>query len=131
MLDRGKVFALDGGSALVDIAGVGECRGCAACQMFAAGHKGVAAVNGVGAVIGDEVEVEIVPVTKMSAPALAFGLPFLCFLFGVIAGAIWSELFSFIGGAIGLAVGLISARWLDLYSFGRGTFRSRLVRKLT
>jgi len=131
MLDRGKVFELDGDTALVEIAGTGECRGCAACQMFAAGRPGVAAVNGIGAVIGDEVEVEIVPAAKMSAPALAFGLPFLCFIFGVIAGAIWSELFSFIGGAIGLAVGLIGARWLDLYFFGRGTFRSRLVRKLT
>lgn len=131
MLDRGVVFKLDGDSALVDIAEVGECRGCSACRIFGSGHKGVAALNQIGAVVGDEVEVEIAKAAKVSAPALAFGFPFLCFMFGVVAGAIWSELFSFIGGAVGLTIGLVGARWLDGYFFGRGTFNCRLIRKLT
>jgi positive regulator of sigma E activity len=131
MLDRGTVFELAGDFALVEIAGTEKCRGCAACQIFASGRSGVAAVNGLGAVVGDEVEVEIVPATKVAAPALAFGLPFLCFVFGIIVGAIWSEPFSLLGGALGLIVGLVGARWLDGYFFGRGTFRSSLVRKLT
>jgi len=130
ILDRGVVFKIEGSQALVEVVPPSECRGCTACQVFSSGKKGLAAENAAGAGVGDRVQVEVSPAAGVAAPIIAFGIPILFFLIGVVSGSLLSELFSILFGVLFLAAGMLLVRLLDRSIAGQKIFKCRIVRIL-
>ena len=130
MIDRGIVFKIDGKTAWVEIAGFSQCEGCAACQMFAGGKRGVVAENPIGAEIGDTVEVEISTSAKIISPVLAFGIPVAALIIGMILGNMFSDTLSVVFGLVFLAAGFLSLKLIDRYMAQQSRFRNIIIRKI-
>jgi sigma-E factor negative regulatory protein RseC len=68
------------------------CESCGACKLADAGPTKITAVNKVGAAVGDWVEIELNDADMLRAAALAYGVPLLMFLAGLVLGEPLSRL---------------------------------------
>ncbi len=112
------------------------CHGCGACKLAADGPRTVTARNEAGAVVGDGVELELSGAMLMRAAGLAYGVPLVMFMLGLLAGepiargiglAIGSSLAAAIAGFIFLGAGYGIVHLCDR-SLGVGAFMSAAVR---
>ncbi len=87
MRQVGYVVAVEGEAAEVALGEHLECERCGAClAMTARKRKGIKAGNGVGAGVGDKVEVETAPGFAVAAAFLLFILPLAAAAAGALAG---------------------------------------------
>jgi len=127
VLDRGVVYRLDGDRALIEMFPEAKCRGCAACQLLAPGRHGLTAANPLGAKVGDQVEVEITAEANRLIPLIVFGLPIGCFVLGLAAGSLFSELWSIILALLFLGASFYLVRRFDRFAATQARFQSRIV----
>jgi len=83
--------------------------------------------------IGDQVVLELEAKRILQAAAFAYGIPIMGLLLGALVGYLQApsppqgEVFTLIGGGIGLAVGLLLAVYLDRTWGKKGRFEPRIV----
>lgn len=112
------------------------CHGCGACKLASDGPRMVTARNEVGASAGDGVELELSGATLMRAVGLAYGVPLVMFMLGLLLGeplargirlAVNPSLASAITAFVFLAAGYYLVHLYDR-SLGAGAFMSAAVR---
>ncbi|WP_132013327.1 SoxR reducing system RseC family protein [Hydrogenispora ethanolica] len=110
----GKVVAIEGGTARLEIIQENLCRECGACTGCNLQHIGLELANTVGARIGDQVLIRQKFSTLGNAATL-YGIPLLCFVTGLIGGIVWlkSETGGFLAGLGALAGALGLTRYLS------------------
>ena len=108
------------------------CHGCGACKLADDGPRMVTARNDVGASVGDAVEIELSGATLIRAVGLAYGVPLVMFMLGLLLGepiaqriglAVNPSLASATTGFIFLAAGYYLIHLYDR-SLGVGAFMS-------
>ena len=108
------------------------CHGCGACKLASDEPRVVTARNDVGALAGDIVEIELSGATLMRAVGLAYGVPLVMFMLGLLLGepiarriglAVNASLASAITAFIFLAAGYYVIHYYDR-SLGAGAFMS-------
>jgi positive regulator of sigma E activity len=119
MRETGKVVSTRNDRAEVEVAARGECEHCTAagiCNWTGTSLRKVLAVNRVGAVAGDVVELETVEGTGAKSNLMVFGIPVLLMLAGVLVGglALRKDLWSGILSGVGLVVGLGIVKIIDI-----------------
>lgn len=129
-IEQGRVISVAGRTAWVELTTTAKCEQCDACQIMAAGSRGVEADNPVGAAVGDQVEVEICRAAKVSFPLLVFGLPVFLFIVGVILGSFLSELWSVAAGTVFLLAGMLIVKLADRYIAGQKRYNNVILKVL-
>lgn len=122
MQQLGRVTAIERGWAVLEMTRPSACRGCGMCQP-SSNAKRVKAICEIDANIGDYVTVEMKDGDVVKAAGIAYGVPLLGFLAGMVSGNGLSrylgmeksgDLFSAIGGFLFLALAYFGVRKYDL-----------------
>jgi sigma-E factor negative regulatory protein RseC len=129
MRQVGYIVALEGGVAEIALGEHAQCQRCGAC-LAAMGKKRrrIKAVNGVGAQIGDKVEVETAPGFAIAAAFLLYICPIIAgFAGGVIGYRIFpAEGWGKVTGAVIMAVVFVAGAVLSLLLLERSYFSRRM-----
>ena len=113
MRETGKVISTKNDRAEVEVAAKGECEHCTAhgiCNWTGTNVRKVLAVNKVGAVTGDMVELETVEGSGAKTNLLVFGIPVVLMFAGVLIGGLvlrkdmWSGILAGVGLALGFGI---------------------------
>jgi len=84
----GKIIAVNGNIAEIEITKSNQCAGCTACNMWdTKGPLQLLARNNLQAQIGDRVEVEVAPAQVVSSSLIVFLFPLLARMLGYWLGA--------------------------------------------
>ncbi|HOA15201.1 MAG TPA: SoxR reducing system RseC family protein [Bacillota bacterium] len=122
MQQLGRVLSREQGWAVLEIVRPSACKGCGMCQP-SANAKRVKAICDIDAGVGDYVTVEMKDGDVLKAAGIAYGVPLLGFLAGMVAGnglSVYlgrqasSDLFSAVGGFVFLFLAYIGVRKYDL-----------------
>lgn len=131
MLDRGKVFKVEGKTAWVEFMPTSKCSKCGACFMsHDSGKMILEAENSIGAEIGDLVEVEISSTSQVLFPLVIFGIPLLFLLIGIFLGILISENMAVILGVIFLTFGFLFLKLIDRYLAKTKKFKNVIIQKI-
>lgn len=131
MIDKGRVFKLEGEKAWVEFETSQACAQCGACARAKSGKMVNEAENTIGARVGDTVEVEMSQVVITLFPLIAYGLPVLFLFSGMILGSFHSEKAAIVLGLLFLALGFAAARIADRIVSKSKKFRSKIIRKIS
>ncbi|HNU94672.1 MAG TPA: SoxR reducing system RseC family protein [Bacillota bacterium] len=132
MKQTGRVQSVHGPYVDVLVKRPDACHGCGACKLASDEPRTVTARNDVGASVGDTVEIELSGATLMRAVGLAYGVPLVMFMLGLLLGepitrriglAVNASLASAITAFIFLAAGYYVIHYYDR-SLGAGAFMS-------
>jgi sigma-E factor negative regulatory protein RseC len=113
MRENGRVVSTRNDRAEVEVAAKGECEHCTAhgiCNWTGTSLRKVLAVNKVGALAGDVVELETVEGSGAKTNLLVFGIPVLLMFAGVLIGGLvlrkdmWSGILAGVGLALGFGI---------------------------
>lgn len=127
MIQVGYVIAVEEGVADIALGEHLECNKCGAClATIGKKRKSIKAANGMGADIGDRVEVETPPGFTVAAAFVLFIFPVLAAIAGAIAGRGWLPAVG-LGGTAGAVVmaavffafSLVVIRYIDRVYFSR------------
>ena len=122
MQQLGRILSIEQGWAVLDITRPSACKGCGMCQP-SANAKRVKAICEIDAKVGDYVTVEMKDGDVLKAAGIAYGIPLLGFLAGMVSGNGLSryfgmeasaDLFSAVGGFVFLALAYFGVRKYDL-----------------
>jgi positive regulator of sigma E activity len=135
MQEPGRVVAVSGARAEVDVEARGECEHCSAhgiCNWTGNKLRRVLAVNEAGAAAGDTVMLETTEGTGAASNILVFGLPAALMLAGVLVGGLVlkKDLWSGILAGAGLAVGIVVLKLIDTSVSRSGRNLPVIVRKV-
>ena len=120
MKREGKVIAIRGEDATVALMKHSACGDCGACQMGKENMNiKIEALNSAGAHVGDKVVVNMESTNVLSAAFIAYGIPLIMLLLGIVGGKFMLEIFgieknielySFLMGAILLIITFLGIR---------------------
>jgi positive regulator of sigma E activity len=135
MRENGKVVSTKNGRAEVEVAAKGECEHCSAhgvCNWTGTSVRKVLAVDRVGAVVGDRVELETGTGTGARANLVVFGIPVVLMLAGVLVGglAIRRDVWSGILAGVGLVLGFGIVKAIDIAVNRSGRSLPVVVRRI-
>ena len=117
MEEHGRVTAVHGDRADVEVVPGDACRSCGAsgfCNWTGKRHKLLTARNPVQAGIGDTVLVTTPESGRSRSAALVFGTPAVGMLAGVLLGSLlWGNVGAAVLGGVGLGLGLLGIKVID------------------
>ncbi|MFH0871522.1 MAG: SoxR reducing system RseC family protein [bacterium] len=118
----------------VELPRSGACSKCGICMQGEDQTKMILELENPGRVrIGDWVTLELEGKRVLQAAAFAYGIPVVGLLLGALLGFYQApspaqgEVFTLIGGGLGLAVGLLLAVYLDRTWGKKGRFEPRII----
>lgn len=91
MQQIGKVLEIEGEFALVQFERTKACGNCKACMSLGDGMAAVKIRNTLDAVPGDSVHIQLHAKSLLKATAIAYGVPLLALLLGVILGSLIND----------------------------------------
>jgi len=130
MKKKAKVFWAKGVMAGVEHCeepGKPDCQGCSCCDHPA---KKIEVANPIGAKVGDIVEVELSDSTPLVVPLIAFGIPFVSLLLGLVLAAVLKSDFPQFLVLGGLIIGLVMSLLIDRSFVRSKKGWGRIVRKI-
>lgn len=135
MQEAGRIVAVRGSRAEVDVEARGECEHCSAhgiCNWTGNTLRRVLAVNEAGAAVGDAVMLEMTEGTGAKSNLLVFGLPAALMLAGVLVGGLVlkKDLWSGILAGVGLTLGVTLLKVIDLSVSRSGRNLPVIIRKV-
>lgn len=119
MTETGQVIRVDGDKVVLQMVRNAACGSCNACSMAAESKNlELSALNLCAAKAGDLVEIRLETDSFLSAVAIAYGIPLLCLLAGMIAGYLVAgkiapaqvEGISIIGGLTAMVISFLLIR---------------------
>lgn len=134
MTETGRVAALVGDRAEVEIETGGACDRCGAaalCRWTGQGRKLLTVRNPIGAGVGDSVLVETPEQGRSLSALLVFGLPVLLMAAGVLAGSlVWGNAGAAILAGAGLGLAVAALKIVDATLRRSGRRLPRIVEKV-
>lgn len=137
MREVGQVIALDNGVATVRFERSSACAKCGKCMMSESQQEMLLKVNNtLKANVGDWVAVELANVSLYRASFVAYGVPTILLILGMIGGYLlneqlhWlsqSELMACIGGVLLMAIGFLAIRWKEPKRKASGRYNPSMV----
>ncbi len=110
-------MAAEGERAVVQINRGAQCRGCTACSAFGEGAMRLEALNPVGALPGDQVEVRVEPRRVVRNAMLVFIFPLIMMVGGYFVGSALhrrpEELYGIAGSTAGLVLAFLLLKLID------------------
>jgi positive regulator of sigma E activity len=136
MRENGKVTSTKNDRAEVEVAAKGECEHCTAagiCNWTGTSLRKVLAVNKVGAVTGDMVELETVEGSGAKTNLVVFGIPVVLMFAGVLIGGLVlrKDMWSGILAGVGLALGFGIVKIIDIAVNKSGRSLPVITRRLS
>jgi len=136
---RARVIEIGNGVAMVEAerqAGCGHCdteKGCgksAMSKLFCANPRRFEVIDPVGAKVGDEVWIGVRDGALLKGSFAVYGVPMLALLAGSLAGNAWGgDGAAVLGGAIGLVLGFLWARYYSSINRGNPRFQPYILEK--
>ncbi len=126
----GLVTAVADGSVRIQFLRSPACAHCGACLTVGDSEMEITLPNTVGAKEGDRVVVDLSPKRLVQASLLAYAVPLVLLIAGVLIG---SRIADWAGLALGVAacgIGYLILRIVDRYSAKKRSFQPRIVRIL-
>lgn len=121
------VEILEDGKAVVRFERTKACKNCKMCANAGENHALTEVENTLKAKVGDMVEISLHSKSLIQATLIAYGIPLVLLLVGVIVGSMWSDA---VGAIAGIALALVSFAILRLLEprFSRvKTFKPRMI----
>lgn len=134
MEEHGRITAIHGDRAEVEVVPGEACRSCSAsgfCSWTGKRQKLLTARNPVQAGIGDTVVVSTLESDRSRSAALVFGIPAVSMLAGVLLGSLlWGNVGAAVLGGIGLGAGLLGIKLIDTRAARSGRNLPVIVRRV-
>lgn len=130
MREFGTVINIDGKNAAVELPKNEACERCRACSVGASGLMCLEVVNGVGAQVGDKVEVEVSEGFVIRSLLILYLGPVIALFIGYFLGALISERLGIALALLSVVLYFIALRLFDKLLAARGKSASRIVRIL-
>jgi positive regulator of sigma E activity len=134
MPEQGKIIGFKGRKVIVELPRSGACGKCGICMQSEDQTKMVLELENPGGVgRGDWVMLELEGKRVLQAAAFAYGIPIGGLLLGALLGYFLApspaqgEVFTLMGGGLGLAGGLLLAIYLDRTWGKKGRFEPRII----
>ena len=121
------VRILENGKAVVRFERSKACNHCKMCANAGENHAFAEIENTLNAQVGDKVEIILHSKSLIKASLIAYGVPLILLLLGVIIGSRWSDA---VGAIMGIVLALISfgiLRLLELRISRMTTFKPRMI----
>jgi sigma-E factor negative regulatory protein RseC len=134
MPEQGRIIGFHGAKMAVELPRSGACSKCGICMQGEDQTKMILELENPGRVrIGDWVVLELEGKRVLQAAAFAYGIPIVGLLLGALLGFYQApspsqgEVFTLIGGGVGLALGLLLAVYFDRTWGRKGRFEPRII----
>ena len=126
----GLVTAINGGIAQIHFLRGSACAHCGACLTVGETEMEISLPNTLGAKVGDRVDVDLSPKRLVQASLLAYAVPLLLLIAGVLIG---SRIADWAGLALGIGacgIGYLILRIVEKKSAKKKSFQPRMTRIL-
>lgn len=109
----GLVIAVSDGQAVLRFERGKMCKRCGACLAVGAREMEMTLNNTLGVAVGDRVSVQLSGAQVAGASLIAYGIPLLLLLAGILLGSLVSDFAALAGGIGGCVVSALLLRLLD------------------
>lgn len=122
----GVVVAIDGETARLRFERGKMCAHCGACLAIGAREMEMSLPNTLGAVVGDQVSVQLLGKQVAGASLIAYGIPLLLLLLGIWLGSRHSDLAAILCGIGGCLLSFIVLKMIDRRLKRRNALQPRM-----
>ena len=121
------VRILEDGKAVVRFERTKACKNCKMCANAGENHALTEVDNTLKANVGDMVEISLHSKSLIQATLIAYGIPLVLLLAGVIVGSMWSDAIGAIAGIVLALVSFVILRLLEPRFSKVTTFKPRMI----
>ena len=121
------VRILEDGKAVVRFERTKACKNCKMCANAGENHALTEVENTLKAKVGDMVEISLHSKSLIQATLIAYGIPLILLLAGVIVGSMWSDAVGAIAGIVLALVSFVILRLLEPRFSRVKTFKPRMI----
>ena len=121
------VRILEDGKAVVRFERTKACKNCKMCANAGENHALTEVENTLKAKVGDLVEISLHSKSLIQATLIAYGIPLILLLAGVIVGSMWSDAVGAIAGIVLALVSFVILRLLEPRFSRVKTFKPRMI----
>jgi len=121
------VRILEDGKAVVRFERTKACKNCKMCANAGENHALTEVENTLKAKVGDHVEISLHSKSLIHATLIAYGIPLVLLLVGVIVGSMWSDAVGAIAGIVLALVSFVIPRLLEPRFSRVKTFKPRMI----
>ena len=121
------VEILEDGKAVVRFERTKACKNCKMCANAGENHALTEVENTLKAKVGDLVEISLHSKSLIQATLIAYGIPLILLLAGVIVGSMWSDAVGAIAGIVLALVSFVILRLLEPRFSRVKTFKPRMI----
>ncbi len=126
----GIVTSVKGGTAQIHFLRGSACAHCGACLTVGETEMEVTLPNTLGAMEGDRVVVDLSPKRVVQASLLAYAVPLLLLIAGVLVGSRYADWAGLALGVIACGIGYLILRIVEKKSKKNNSFQPRMTRVL-
>jgi sigma-E factor negative regulatory protein RseC len=126
----GLVTAITDGTAQIRFLRSSACAHCGACLTVGDSEMEVSLPNTLGAKVGDRVVVDLSPKRVIQASLLAYAVPLLLLIAGVLIGSRYADWAGLVLGVLACGIGYLILRIVEKTSVKKKSFQPRMTRIL-
>ena len=126
----GIVTAINGGDAQIRFLRGSACAHCGACLTVGESEMEIALPNTLGAKVGDRVSVDLSPKRVVQASLLAYAVPLVLLIGGVLLGSRIADWVGLLFGVAACGIGYLILRIIEKQSKNKTRFQPRMTRVL-
>lgn len=121
------VKILENGRAVVRFERTKACKNCKMCANAGENHALTEVENTLRTKVGDAVEISLHSKSLLQATLIAYGIPLLMLLIGVVVGSMWSDAVGAIAGIVLALAAFAILRLLEPRFSRMTTFKPRMI----
>ena len=126
----GLVTAINGGNAQIHFLRGSACAHCGACLTVGETEMEISLPNTLGAKVGDRVDVDLSPKRLVQASLLAYAVPLVLMIAGVMLGSRIADWAGLVLGVASCGIGYLILRIVEKRTKGKQSFQPRMTRIL-
>ena len=126
----GLVTAINGGNAQIHFLRGSACAHCGACLTVGETEMEISLPNTLGAKVGDRVDVDLSPKRLVQASLLAYAVPLVLLIAGVMLGSRIADWVGLVVGVAACGIGYLILRVVEKHTKDKHSFQPRMARIL-
>lgn len=126
----GLVTAINGGNAQIHFLRGSACAHCGACLTVGETEMEISLPNTLGAKVGDRVDVDLSPKRLVQASLLAYAVPLVLLIAGVMLGSRIADWVGLVVGVAACGIGYLILRVVEKRTKDKHSFQPRMTRIL-
>ena len=126
----GIVTAINGGDAQIRFLRGSACAHCGACLTVGESEMEITLPNTLGAKVGDRVSVDLSPKRVVQASLLAYAVPLVLLIGGVLLGSRIADWVGLLFGVVACGIGYLILRIIEKQSKNKTRFQPRMTKIL-